>query len=107
MTAYFVLRYDWTDDAARARYMEGMRGMVARYGGRFLVAAERAAVLEGGSELSRLVVIEFPSTESLRSWYDSDEYRPLLQLRLRSSRSDAVAAEGVALPSPAQGAGGV
>ncbi|MCL4748002.1 MAG: DUF1330 domain-containing protein, partial [Burkholderiaceae bacterium] len=42
-----------------------------------------------------VVVVEFPTMERLRSWYDSPEYQPLLALRLGATGSKAVMVEGI------------
>jgi uncharacterized protein (DUF1330 family) len=43
----------------------------------------------------RIVVTEFPSIEQARRWYDSEEYRALKALRLRTARGSVVLVEGV------------
>jgi uncharacterized protein (DUF1330 family) len=95
VSAYFVLQIDWTDQAARKKYVEGITGMIENHGGRFLVSSEDLRTLEGRWDKSRLVVIEFPSKEALLGWYESPEYRPMLDLRLSSSTSNAVMTGGV------------
>jgi uncharacterized protein (DUF1330 family) len=94
MSAYFVLQIEWTDDEARRSYIEGISGMIEKHGGRFLVSTTDLRTAEGKWRPGRLVVIQFPTRESLSAWYDSKEYRPFLALRLGHSRSDAVIVEG-------------
>ena len=43
----------------------------------------------------RIVVTEFPNIEQARRWYDSEEYRALKALRLRTARGSVVLVEGV------------
>jgi uncharacterized protein (DUF1330 family) len=52
--------------------------------------------LEGDWKPKRIVVTEFPSIEQARRWYDSEEYRPLKALRMRTARGSVVLVEGVA-----------
>lgn len=94
MSAYFVIQLEWTSDAARDAYIKGLSGMVERYGGRYLVSSKDPKAVEGQWKTGRLVILEFPSMQSLSSWYYSEEYRPLLELRLKNARSDAVMVEG-------------
>ena len=94
MSAYFVLQIDWTDEAGRKRYIEGLAGMIEKHGGHYIVASRDFRTVEGHWENPLLVIIEFPSMEELRGWYDSPEYRPLRDLRLRSSKSNAVVTAG-------------
>ena len=42
----------------------------------------------------RMVVLEFPSMEQARRWYASAEYRSLLAMRQRSTKSKVVLIEG-------------
>ncbi len=42
--------------------------------------------LEGDWKPKRIVVTEFPSIEQARRWYDSEGYRTLKALRLRTAR---------------------
>ena len=48
-----------------------------------------------GDKPGRLVVLEFASVEQARRWYDSEEYRGPKALRIKTTRSRVVLAEGV------------
>jgi uncharacterized protein (DUF1330 family) len=50
--------------------------------------------LEGDWKPKRIVVTEFPTIGQARRWYDSEEYRPLRALRLRTARGSVVLVEG-------------
>jgi uncharacterized protein (DUF1330 family) len=67
---------------------------VQRAGGRYLVRGGPVDSLEGGWAPTRLVVIEFPTLEAARRWYESDDYRRLLAIRSRTARSRVVLVEG-------------
>ena len=95
MTACFVAQIDWKGSDAFQRYVRGMSGMIERRGGRYVIASGDLTPAEGRWAPGRLVVLEFPTLEALREWYDSEEYRPLRDLRLQHARSDAVIVEGV------------
>ena len=68
---------------------------VEKYGGKFLVRGGQMLTLEGHWKPKRLVVTEFPTIEQARRWYDSEEYRALKALRLRTARGSVVLVEGV------------
>ena len=57
--------------------------------------AARCKTLEGDWKTKRMVVTEFPNIEQARRWYDSEEYRALKALRLRTARGSVVLVEGV------------
>lgn len=94
MSAYALFQVEWTDPAARTEYTQGLSGMVEKYGGRFLVASSDLKVIEGKWDTRRLIIAEFPSMKQLTEWYESEEYRPLLQLRLKNASCDAIVVEG-------------
>jgi uncharacterized protein (DUF1330 family) len=101
MVAYFIAQIKWDSPEAREIYVKGLSGMVEKYGGRYLVTSSESRIVEGEWLPGRLVVVEFPTMASLRAWYDSEEYRPVLQQRLKSSHSTAVIVEGNP-PAPAR-----
>ena len=95
MPAYLIGNIEVTDPAAYEEYKKGVGATVTAYGGRSLVRPGGAMeVLEGDWTSMRLVILEFPSAAKLKAWYNSPEYRPLLQIRLRSAKSSLVMVEG-------------
>jgi uncharacterized protein (DUF1330 family) len=98
MPAYLIANIDVTDPASYEAYRERVPATISAYGGRFLTRGGALDVLEGSWTPKRLVIVEFPSMAALRSWYDSPEYRPLIELRNRYARSSLIAVEGI--PSP-------
>jgi uncharacterized protein (DUF1330 family) len=50
--------------------------------------------LEGHLGLKRLIVLEFPSLEAARAFYDSPEYQPIKALRLQSANSEVALIAG-------------
>jgi uncharacterized protein (DUF1330 family) len=95
MSAYVVADLTWLDPTARAAYGQRARDALAAYGGRYLVAGGDPESLEGAWQPSTIAVIEFPSAEDARRWYESDEYRPLKELRLGGAETRAILVEGV------------
>jgi uncharacterized protein (DUF1330 family) len=41
------------------------------------------------------VLLEFPGIEAAKRWYHSEEYKPLLAMRLKASKGNLVLVEGV------------
>jgi len=98
MAAYVIAEVVVTDPAAFEEYRQRVPATIAQYGGRFVVRGGAVQPLEGDWRPGRLVVLEFPSLEQARRWYDSQEYREPKALRMRSAVTKAVLVEG--LPSP-------
>ena len=95
MKAYLVADVEITDQEAYGSYKKGVPATIAAFGGRFLARGGQMETLEGTRIPQRLVILEFPDMAKLREWYDSPEYRPLLELRQRSALSNVVAVEGI------------
>jgi uncharacterized protein (DUF1330 family) len=86
MPAYLIAGLDEVKDAAGfEEYRVKVGPMIDRYGGRYL-AAGPAQHAEGDWRPGVIALIEFPSMERLLEWYDSAEYQPLKELRMRSTR---------------------
>jgi uncharacterized protein (DUF1330 family) len=95
MPAYLISNIEVTDPAAYEEYRKGVAATVAAYGGRSLArAGAMTEVLEGDWVPKRMVILEFPSVAQLKAWYKSPEYKPLLEIRLRSAKSSLVMIEG-------------
>jgi len=92
--AYVVVEVRITDPERAARYAAVSPATVERYGGRYLARGGAISVLEGGWD-PRLVVIEFPSIEKAREWYDSPEYREVRRLREGAGEWRVLLVEGV------------
>jgi uncharacterized protein (DUF1330 family) len=68
---------------------------ISQYGGRFIARAGKTEVLEGDWQPKRLVLLEFPSVEQARKWWESDEYAPAKALRQATSVGELVIIDGV------------
>lgn len=95
MAAYLIADVDIQDPVAYEEYKRSVGATIAAFGGRYLTRAGATEVLEGDWEPKRFVILEFPSAESIRAWYRSPQYRPLLELRKRTTQSRMVLAEGI------------
>ena len=85
MPVYIVGQLRVEDWAWYRTYRSVTEPLVARHGGKYLIKGEPIAHLEGsGSTPSALVLIEFPSEQQARSWYQDPEYIPMIELRKSS-----------------------
>ena len=95
MAAYVIADVEVTDPAGYDEYRKGVPATIAAHGGRYLARGGAVQVLEGDWIPRRAVILEFPSLERARAWYDSPEYRPLREMRARASNSRLVIIDGV------------
>ncbi|MCP4327678.1 MAG: DUF1330 domain-containing protein [Alphaproteobacteria bacterium] len=93
MPGYVILQINVTDAETYAEYGRRATPTLEPFGGEFVVGGE-AKVREGTWPWPRLVVLRFPSIEKANEWYESDAYRPLIELRQKSADSNVVFVEG-------------
>lgn len=94
MPAYVVVEVTVTNPEPYAAYRDLATASVARHGGRFLARGGAVTPLEGDWHPQRLVIIEFPSVEAARAFYDSADYQEALKVRLANSVGRALIIEG-------------
>lgn len=75
-------------------YLERIQATLDPFSGRFRVHGAQPDVLEGEWP-GGLVLIEFPSVEQARAWYDSPAYRKILPLRTKHIDASLILIEGV------------
>jgi uncharacterized protein (DUF1330 family) len=99
MAAYVVVDVTRTDPERAARYSALSGPSVERHGGRFLARGGEMHVLEGDWEPERIVVIEFPSADAAKAWYDSPDYREARSVREGAGTWRMIVVTGVDQPS--------
>jgi uncharacterized protein (DUF1330 family) len=97
MPAYVIADVTVTDPTTMDEYRKQVPATIAKYGGRYLTRGGANESREGEWKPNRLVLIEFPTLEAARRWYDSEEYRGPKALRVKAGRSNVVIVDG--LPS--------
>src|SRR6476661_3533561 len=81
---HMIVEVETTDEALMAEYRKHTPGLVAKFGGKFIVRGGKTRTLEGGWTPPRIVVLEFPSYEKAEEFYDSEHYKPILAMRLKA-----------------------
>lgn len=94
MAGYVIGEVEVTDPKAYEEYRKLVPATIAKYDGRYLVRGGAVETKEGGWSPGRLVVLEFPSVEQARRWYQSPEYARARAIRLKSANAKVVIAEG-------------
>jgi uncharacterized protein (DUF1330 family) len=96
MAAYAIGRLEMRDPSWRREYGPKTEALVQKHGGKYLVRGGAMERLEGSGKLpSAVVVLEFPSMEHARAWYNDPEYAPLIKLRQTGSDLDFILVEGL------------
>jgi uncharacterized protein (DUF1330 family) len=96
MVAYFIAEItDVSDPAGMEEYRGVVGAIVEQYGGRYIARGGKTELVEGEPQPGRIVMIEFPSFEQAKAWYDSDEYRHPKSVRGRCSTGRLLFTEGL------------
>ncbi len=95
MSAYLIAEVEITDPAAYEEYRKQVPAIIAKYGGKYLVRGGKVESKEGGWTPQRFVILEFPSMEQARKFYDSGEYSAVLAIRKKASKSKLILVEGL------------
>ncbi len=95
MPAYLVVNIEVTDPEHYAEYVRVVPATLAKYGGRYLARGGRAETLEGLVAAKRVVLVEFPTVERAKQWWDSEEYRGPKALRRRTANASIILVEGM------------
>ncbi len=95
MRAYVIANVEIRDPARYAEYVKLTLPSMAPFGGRFIVRGGRAERIEGTVAVNRIVLLEFPSYDQAKAWYDSEQYRVARAIRQSASVADLILVEGV------------
>lgn len=95
MSAYVIVDIDITDPVGYEEYKRLAAPTVTAHGGRYLVRGGPAEVLEGNGTPHRVVILEFPTMEQAREWWDAPDYRPARAIRQRCARTEMLLVAGI------------
>lgn len=96
MAAYCI--FDITqihDEQKMAEYREAVIATVAQFNGRYIVIGGPVDLVEGAHKPIFPVIIEFSSLAQAHRWYESEEYRPLREIRCSATTSSAYFVAGL------------
>lgn len=95
MKYYSVAEMEITDRSWVAEYVKNVTKMVEQRGGRYLARTSRVEKVEGERKLPQvLLIIEWPSQETARAFYESEEYRPYREARIAGAKNEFLLVAG-------------
>ncbi|MGQ0579044.1 MAG: DUF1330 domain-containing protein [Betaproteobacteria bacterium] len=98
MPAYLIAQIEVHDPVGYEAYRKLVPPSLAKYGGKFIARGGKIDVLEGDWSPERVVICEFESIERARQWYQSEEYRPALQIRKKTATARMIVVDGLTSP---------
>lgn len=102
MKYYWIVEVDIKDPSWLAPYAENVTRLIEARGGRYLARSTNAERIEGDRTTpSACVIVEWPSRETAVEFYQSEEYRPFLDSRLKGATNHMLLVAGVDVGSAA------
>jgi uncharacterized protein (DUF1330 family) len=95
MSAYVIFtRVKTLDPAEMKTYNDTVRETIKGHNIKLLAAYGRKEVLEG-PENEGILIMEFPSMQEAKAWYDSTAYRKVREHRFKGAEYRGVIVEGL------------
>lgn len=94
MAAYVIVDIDITDPLRYEEYRKLAGPTVMAHGGKYVARGGKVTTLEGDWRPGRIVVLEFPTAEKAKAWWDSADYRKARGIRHDCARSRMIIVEG-------------
>jgi len=95
MSVYVIANITIDDRDEYGRYEAGFLAIFEQYEGTLLAIDEAQRTLEGEWPHTRTVLLEFPSDDEVRRFFESPEYRAIAQHRHAAARSDIAIVSGL------------
>jgi uncharacterized protein (DUF1330 family) len=95
MPAYLISQIEVHDPVGYEQYRKLVPPSLGKYGGKFIARGGRIDVLEGDWSPRRVVICEFESIERAREWYESEEYRPAMEIRQKTATAKIIVVDGL------------
>ena len=94
MKGYIIAQINVNNLENYQEYLKNVTVIANKYKGNYIVRAGKFDVMEGNWKYKRNVVIEFPSFEKAKEFYNSPEYQPIKKIRLDNAENNLVIIEG-------------
>jgi uncharacterized protein (DUF1330 family) len=83
-------------ESIQEQYAKLAREILPKYGARYLARSQRNTLLEGdGPAPCCMAILQFPSVEAVRRWYDSPENQSAAKVRQGGAKFRIIAIEGL------------
>jgi uncharacterized protein (DUF1330 family) len=103
MKYYSVAEIEITDQSWIPAYVENVTKLVEQGGGRYLARTSKIEKLEGERKVPQIfLIIEWPSKDVAKAFYECDEYRSYRQSRIEGARNEFLLVAGEDMAKTAQ-----
>jgi uncharacterized protein (DUF1330 family) len=94
MAAYIVVEVSISNHEDYEEYKKLTPASIAAYDGKFIVRTTKTESIEGDWHPERFVILEFPSAERAKEWWNSTEYAKAKGIRQKAATTKMLLAEG-------------
>ncbi len=94
MAAYVIVEVTVNNPNEYEEYKKLTPATLAAFDGKFVVRGGQTETLEGDWQPERIVVLEFPSVERAKEWWNSEIYTQAKVIRQRSAMTKMIVVEG-------------
>jgi uncharacterized protein (DUF1330 family) len=91
---YIAVEITVNDPVAYEAYKGLAQSSIAKFGGRYLVRGGKTEALEGSWNPQRFVLLEFPTADVARKWYNSPEYTEARTIRQKCATGKMLLIDG-------------
>ncbi|UCE99286.1 MAG: DUF1330 domain-containing protein [Planctomycetota bacterium] len=95
MAAYLIANVEINDAEKIKEYMKATPAIIKQFGGKFLVRGGDFEICEGSWNPKRLVLVEFESMQKAKQFYNSPEYKAIIDLRQSSAYTEWIFVDGI------------
>ena len=95
MPAYIIAEVSIHNPVEYEGYKKLTPQSLKPFDGKFIVRGGKTETLEGDWNPERVVVIEFPTVQQAKAWWNSEGYAPAKALRQRTAHTKMLLVPGV------------
>ena len=92
---YVIAQLKVTNSENYKVYVDKVTPLVNKFGREFLVRASEFKIFDGETNFTRIIILKFPTYEKALEWYNSEEYKPIKQIRLDNSEGTNIIVKGI------------
>jgi uncharacterized protein (DUF1330 family) len=94
MAAFVIVEVSIHDHIEYEEYKKLTPATVAAYDGKFVVRGGQTETLEGDWQPERIVILEFPTVERAKEWWNSELYSNAKVIRQRTAATKMIVVQG-------------
>ena len=95
MAAYIIVEVSILNPLNYEEYKKLTPASIEAYGGKFIVRGAKTESLEGDWNPERIVVVEFPSVERAKEWWNSEIYASAKKIRQANAFTKMIVVPGI------------